>query len=123
MRKPTLCRVRPYFVPGLPSPTKRRTGAYFFAPLSGAPPFAGAAAPPAAPAAGAAAPAAGAAPGAPGAAPGAPGAAAAPATASAPGTAAAGAGATSSFSGMFTTAMVAFLMTFVLNRTPSGGLM
>ena len=67
-----------------------------------------------------------AAPGAPGAAaPGAPGAAVAPGSApSAPGTAAAaGAGATSSFSGMLTTAMVAFLITLVLKRTPSGGLM
>src|SRR6266849_6174495 len=140
MRNPRLWRVRSYFAPGLPRPTRRRTGAYFFAPLSAQPPFAGAAAPPfagaaAPPFAGAAAagapPAAGAAPAAPGAAPGAPGAAApgapgtaAPGTApSAPGTAAAGAGATSSFSGMFTTAMVAFLITLVLKRTPSGGLM
>src|SRR5712671_1320255 len=107
-RNPRLWRVRSYLAPGFPRPTRRRTGAYFFAPLSAPPPFAGAAAAGEPPAAGAPG-APGAAPGAPGAAPGAPGAAA-PATApSTPGTAA-GVGATSSFSGMVTTAMVAFLI-------------
>src|SRR5262249_3302606 len=129
MRKPRLWRVRSYFAPGLPRPTRMRTGAYFLAPLSAPPPFAGApgaapGAPGAAPGAPGAAPGApGAVPGAPGAAPGAPGAAAPATTPSAPGTAAAGGGATSSFSGMVTTAMVASLITFVLKRTPSGTLM
>src|SRR4051812_38470130 len=111
MRKPTLCRVRSYFGPGFPRPTRSRTTGYFL-------PFSGAFAAPAPPAGAPAAAAPGAAPAAPGAEPGA--AVAGTAASPVPGTAAAGVAATSSFSGTATTAMVAFLMTLVLNVTPSG---
>src|SRR5437764_2092924 len=95
----------------VPEADEKPHGGYFL-PFSG--PLAG-------PAAGAGAPAAAGAPGAPGAAGAEPGAAVAGTAASpVPGTAAAGAATTSSFSGTATTAMVAFLMTLVLNFTPGG---